>query len=149
VSRSDRFRVSLTVMLVVGVSLASAACCPSMAGPTAPTASYSATLAPGEFRFYDVNTPSSTSQINLDFVLDSSAIVLRVRQVDPSCLPTADDSCQSFYDVTTPPRPDGVVRFGNTLQPHGPSTRIVLQNPSSSQPVTYTITITPYRAGCT
>jgi hypothetical protein len=112
-------------------------------------ASYSGTLAPGEFRFYDADIPSSTTQINLDFSLDSATIPLRLRQIDPSCLPAADDACQSFYDATLAPRPVGVLRFGNALQPHGTRTRIVLQNTSSTETATYTVTITPLRAGCT
>ena len=112
-------------------------------------ASYSATLSPGELRFYDADIPSSTTQINLDFTLDSTTVSLRLRQIDPSCLPAADDQCQSLYDATMSPRPAGVLRFGNTLQPHGTRTRIVLQNTSSSETVTYSVTITPFRAGCT
>ena len=148
-SRSDRFRISLTVVLVFVIGVACAGCCSSVSGPTGQVVSYSATLAPGEFRFYDAEVPSSTTQINLDFTLDSSAIGLRLRQIDPSCLPAADDTCQSFYDATMPPRPAGVLRFGNTLQPHGTRTRIVLQNTSPTETVTYSLTITPFRGGCT
>lgn len=148
-SRSDRVRVSLTIVLASGATMAGAGCCSSMAGPTAPAASYSATLAPGEFRFYDAEIPSSTTQINLEFILDSSTIPLRLRQIDPSCAPSANDACQSFYDATMPPRPPNVLRFGNALQPNGPRTRIVLQNTSTTDSVTYTVTIAPHRAGCT
>jgi len=81
-------------------------------------------------------------------MLDSAAIPLRVRQIDPSCMPSDNDGCRSSYDVTMPPRPSGVLRFGSTLQPNGTQTRIVLQNMSSAETVTYTITITPRRAGC-
>jgi hypothetical protein len=148
VSRSDRFTVSLTVLLAAA-ALICPGCCSSVSGPTGTVASYSATLAPGEFRFYDAEIPSSTTQINLDFTLDSTTIALRLRQIDPSCLPAADDACLSFYDATMPPRPAGVLRFGNTLQPHGNRTRIVLQNTSSTETVTYSVTITPFRGGCT
>jgi len=48
-----------------------------------------------------------------------------------------------------PPRPASVLRFGNVLQPQGQRTRIVLQNMSPTDTVTYSITITPHRAGCT
>jgi hypothetical protein len=120
-----------------------------VSGPTGLVASYSATLAPGEIRFYDADIPSSTTQINLDFTLDSTTVPLRLRQIDPTCVPAADDTCQSFHDATMPPRPTGVLRFGNTLQPHGPRTRIVLQNTSSTETVTYSVTITPFRGGCT
>jgi len=148
-SASHQPRTVLTIVLATGAALASSDCCSSVAGPTGLVVSYSATLAPGEFRFYDADIPSSTTQINLDFTLDSAAIPLRLRQIDPSCLPTANDTCQSFYDATTPPRPTGVLRFGNTLQPHGPRTRIVLQNTSSTETITYSVTITPFRGGCT
>jgi hypothetical protein len=147
--RTLRLRAILTILCAPGVALTCAGCCSSMAGPTAPAAGYSATLAPGELRFYDADTPASTTQINLDFSLDSATIPLRLRQIDPSCLPSADDACQSFYDATMPPRPSSVLRFGNALQPHGQRTRIVLQNMSPTDTVTYNITITPRRAGCT
>ena len=147
-SRTDRF-TTLTIVLTSAAALTCPACCSSVSGPTGTVTSYSATLAPGEFRFYDAEIPSSTTQINLDFTLDSTTIALRLRQIDPSCLPAADDACLSFYDATMPPRPAGVLRFGNTLQPHGNRTRIVLQNTSSTETVTYGVTITPFRGGCT
>ena len=139
----------LAIALAVAAGIASAGCCPSKSGPTAPAASYSGTLRPGEFQFYDADVPASTTQINLDITLDSTTIPLRLRQIDPSCVPTTEDTCQSFYDATTPPRPAGVLRFGNTLQPHGSRTRIVLQNQSLTDTLKYSITITPHRAGCT
>ena len=135
--------------LATGLVLLSAGCCPTTAGPTAPAASYSGTLAPGEFQFYDADTPSTTTQINLDFTLNSTAIPLRIRRIDPACLPAEGDSCQNFYDATTPPRPEGVLRFGNGLQVHGSRTRIVLQNMSATETLTYSVTIAPRRAGCT
>jgi hypothetical protein len=135
--------------LAIALGVASAGCCPTTAGPTAPAASYSDTLAPGEFRFYDADTPSTTTQIDLDFSLNSTTIPLRTRQVDPACLPAVEDTCQNFYDATTPPRPAGVLRFGNGLQVHGSRTRIVLQNMSTSETLTYRVTIAPRRAGCT
>jgi hypothetical protein len=136
-------------VLAVGGAVAAAGCCPTVGGPTAPTASYTATLQPGEFQFYDADIPASTTQINLDFTLNSATVPLRLRQIDPSCLPGPDDTCQSFYDTTTPPRPAGVLRFGNALQPHGSRTRIVLQNMSFTESLTYTFVIAPRRAGCT
>lgn len=139
----------LAIALAVGFGLPSAGCCKSVAGPTAPAASYSGTLGPGEFQFYDADVPASTTQINLDITLNSTTIPLRLRQIDPSCLPTTEDNCQNFYDSTTPPRPAGGLRFGNTLQPHGSRTRVVLQNQSLTDTLTYSITITPHRAGCT
>jgi hypothetical protein len=135
--------------LATALGLVSAGCCPAPAGPTAPAASYSGTLAPGELQFYDADTPSTTTQVNLDFTLNSTTIPLRIRQVDPACLPTGEDTCRNFYDATIPPRSDGVLRFGNGLQVHGSRTRIVLQNMSGSEALTYSVTIAPRRAGCT
>ena len=139
----------LAIALAVAAGIGSAGCCSTVSGPTAPAASYSGTLRPGELQFYDADVPASTTQINLDITLDSTTIPLRLRQIDPSCLPTTEDICQNFYDATTPPRPAGVLRFGNTLQPHGSRTRVVLQNQSLTDTLTYSITITPHRAGCT
>ena len=139
----------LAIALGVSAGMASAGCCPSVSGPSAPAASHSGRLAPGEFQFYDVDTPRSTTQINLDFTLDSTTIPLRLRQIDTSCLPAAEDNCVNFYDSTMSARPPGVLRFGNALQPHGASTRIVLQNMSPSETVSYSVTIAPHRAGCT
>jgi len=139
----------LAIALAAGAGMASFGCCQSVSGPTAPAASYSGTLTPGEFKFYDIDVPASTTQINLDITLDSTTIPLRLRQIDPSCVPTTEDTCQNFYDATTPPRPAGVLRFGNALQPHGSRTRVVLQNQSLTDTLTYSITITPHRSGCT
>lgn len=139
----------LAIALGVGVGMVSAGCCPTVSGPTAAAASYTDTLGPGEFRFYDADIPSSTTQINLQFSLDSTTIPLRLRQIDPSCLPAAEDTCPSFYDSTMSPRPAGVLRFSSGLQPHGARTRIVLQNMSPGETVTYTVTIAPHQAGCT
>ena len=149
-ARKTRFICQrLAAAAAVLIVLPSAGCCSSVSGPTAPAASYSGTLAPGEIRFYDADTPSNTTQINLDLTLDSTTIPLRLRQIDPACVPAADDACQSFYDSVTQPRPAGVLRFGNTLQPHGTRTRVVLQNMSASETLNYTVTITPHRGGCT
>jgi len=139
----------IAIALAAGASLPAVGCCRSVSGPTGPAPSYSDTLKPGELRFHDADIPSATTQINLDFTLDSTTIPLRLRQIDPSCLPAAEDSCQNLYDATMPPRPAGVLRFGNALQPYGTRTRIVLQNMSPSETVRYSVTITPFRGGCT
>ncbi len=142
-------RCFVAIGLAVSVAPIAACHCPTVSGPTGPAASYSATLAPGEVRYYDVDIPKDTTQINLQFQLDSLTVPLRLRQVDPSCLPMPEDTCQSFYDAQMPPRPAGVYSFGNTIPPRGSRTRIVLQNMSSNETVTYSVTITPHQAGCT
>lgn len=142
-------RHCLPIALVAAIGLPSAACCPTTSGPTGPAVSYSAQLRPGELRYYDVDIPKGTTQVNLQFSIDSLTVPLRLRQIDPYCLPSPDDSCQSFIDKTTPPRPAGVYSFGDVLPPQGMRTRIVLQNMSADETVTYTVTITPHQAGCT
>jgi hypothetical protein len=145
----NRFVCGVSVPLAWGMGLFAAGCCPTVAGPTAPAASYSVTLAPGDVRFFDAETPDSTTQINLTFRIESLEALLRLRQIDPGCLPGPDDACQNFYDTTLTPRPSGVVQFGNTLQPYGLRTRVVLENPSPDRSVAVAITIEPRRAGCT
>ena len=147
----SRHRVTggVAVLLTSGLGLLAAGCCPSVAGPTSPAASYSMTLAPGEVRFFDADTPDSTTQINLTFRIELLDAPLRLRQIDPGCLPGPDDACQNFYDSTLAPRPSGVVQFGNGLQPHGSRTRVVVENPSPDRAVAVGLTIEPRRAGCT
>jgi hypothetical protein len=139
----------VTFAFVAGGALAAAGCCPTVSGPTGPALRYTATLAPGDLRYYDVDTPSGTTQINLQFLLDSLTAPIWLRQIDPSCTPSREDTCQAFHDAQTPPRPAGVSSFGDTLTPRGSRTRIVVQNMSSDETVTYTVTITPHQAGCT
>lgn len=124
-------------------------CCSTVSGPSAPAASYTMLLQPGELRFFDADTPSSTTQIHLTLRFDSPEHTVRMRQIDPGCLPLPGDACQSFADKTFPPRPPGVLEFGDSLQPHGNRTRIVIQNPSADAAVPLTLTIAPHRAGCT
>ena len=107
--RRNRF---VTVPLVWGLASFAAGCCPSMAGPTAPAASYSMTLAPGEVRFFDADTPESTTQINLTFRIESLDAPLRLRQIDPGCLPGPGDACQNFYDTTL----DAAARRGRAVR---------------------------------
>ena len=147
----SRHRVTCTVavLLTSGLGLLAAGCCPTVAGPTSPAASYSMTLTPGEVRFFDADTPESTTQINLTFRIELQDAPLRLRQIDPGCVPRPGDECQNFYDTTLTPRPSGVVQFGNGLQPHGSRTRVVLENPSSDRAVAVSLTIEPRRAGCT
>ena len=139
---------AVTAPLTGGLALFAAGCCPTVSGPTAPAASYSMTLAAGEVRFFDADTPASTTQIDLTFRMEPDA-VLRLRQIDPGCLPTPGDGCQNFYETTLTPRPSGVMQFGNGLQPHGLRTRVVLENPSPDRSVAVTLTIEPRQAGCT
>ena len=137
------------IALAAGAALACAGCCPTTSGPTGPAVRYSATLAPGELRYYDVDVPKGTTQINLQFLLDSLTVPLRLRELDPSCLPASDDTCENLYDSRISPRPAGVNSFGATVPPRGTRIRIVVQNLSADETVNYSVTITPHQAGCT
>ena len=139
----------VTVPLVSGLASFAAGCCPSTAGPTAPAASYSMTLAPGEVRFFDADTPDSTTQINLTFRIESVDALLRLRQIDPGCLPGPGDACQNLlrYDAHAAARRGRDVR--KRPAPHGLRTRVVLENPSADTSMTVGLTIEPRRAGCT
>jgi hypothetical protein len=137
------------VGLAGAAALLAAGCCPTASGPTAPAATFTTSLGPGEFRFLDADTPSSTTQINLTFRVDPVDAPIHVRQIDPDCLPSAQDTCQSFSESTMPARPAGVQQFGNALQPHGVRTRIVVRNPSDERTITVSVTVQPHQAGCT
>ena len=134
----------------IAAVLSAAACgCPVTGGPTAPIVSLTATLAPGEFRYLDAETPSSTTQIDLQFNVDSVTAPLRLRQVDPACTPFAADSCAALTDRTLTERPAGVTSFGSNLQVTGARTRVVLQNTSAHETITVRLSIQPRQAGCT
>lgn len=107
-------RCCVIAMAVLGGSSTASCGCPTIAGPTAPVAWVSVTLAPGEFRYLDADTPKETTQINLRFNASSVTATLRVRQVDPACLPTAADNCPAFSEQDLPARPAGVTNSALT-----------------------------------
>ena len=135
--------------LLFAGALTTGACCPTTAGPTTPASTYTVTLAPGQARFYDADTPATTTQINLTFRIEATDAPLQLRQIETGCEPSAADPCPSYYDTILTARPAGVVQFGNTLQPHGTRTRIVLRNPSETTAISLTMTVVAHRAGCT
>ena len=141
---------ALGLAAIVGAALAATACgCPTTAGPTAPIVSISATLAPGEFRYLDVDTPSSTTQINLQFTVSSTSALLVIRQIDPGCVPNTADGCTPLNQRDLTARPAGVNAFGSGLPVVGTRTRVVVQNGSPDETVTITMSVEPHRAGCT
>lgn len=137
-----------TAIPAILLALAAGGCCPTTAGPTGPMVSHTVLLAAGEFKYFDVDTPSGTTQINLTVRMNPED-VFRLRQIDPSCTPNAEDPCAAFAEKTYPARPAGVRQFGDALTPRGTRTRIVLLNPSDQASVFIEITIEPRRAGCT
>jgi hypothetical protein len=130
--------------------LVTAGCCPvPPGGPAAAGVTKSMSLTPGEIRYFDVDVPSSTTQLNFEFDIDVPEAPLRVREIESDCVPGPRDSCPSRRDWTLTPRPPGVRRFtssGSTTP--GARTRIVLENVSEAR-LAVTLTIVPWRAGCT
>ena len=135
---------------LVLLALLTGGCCPTTAGPTAPAVSFTAFIPPGELRFYDVDTPSGTTQINVTFRV-APETVFRLLQIDPSCTPTTAESCQACADKTYPARMSTTRQFGDGLQPRGTRTRIVLMNPMATGELSTFVefTVEPRRAGCT
>ena len=130
------------------VTLPAGACCSAGTGPTAPAVAHSVELAPGEVRFFDVDTPEETATIRLTFSIPSTEAPIRLRTIDPGCLPAPGDACQSYSDTTLTPRPAGVTHFGSGVTPGGNRTRLVVENPSTVDSVALSISIEPQRAGC-
>ena len=143
-------RRCVEIALAIGSALCAGSCgCPTVSGPTAPVVTVSGTLTPGEFRFLDADTPKSTTQINLRFAVSSVIAPLRVRQIDPLCLPTAADTCPALNEQMLTPRPAGVYTFGSGFPVTGAHTRIIVQNMSADETITVSMSIEPHQAGCT
>ena len=125
-------------------------CCPvPPGGPTATGVLHTVSLVAGERRFFDVDVPADTTQLNLDVILDRTDVTLRLRQVEPSCTPAPNDTCATLHSVDVGPRPPGVTRFGVAgLRIYRPRTRIVVETTSIDE-VSANMTVTPWRAGCT
>ena len=108
------------------------------------------TLAPGQIGYIDVDIPTSTTQVNLNFTVDVTNASLRLRQIDPACMPAPGDTCQNIFDSTMPPRPESVTRFSSSsgLSLQDARTRLVVENISDTT-LTVTLNVVPWRAGCT
>jgi len=119
-------------------------------GPTSVGVTSSWTLAPGQSGYLDVDIPTSTTQINLNFTVEVTGAPLRLRQIDPACTPGTGDTCQNIFESTVPPRPQGVTRFSNSSGPslQNARTRLAVENISDTT-VNVTLNVVPWRAGCT
>ena len=135
---------------VIAVSmLATIGCCPvPPGGPTATGTTRTMSLAQREIEYVDVDVPESTTQLNLEFHFETPDARVRVRQIEPDCNPAPDDVCPSRRDYIVAP-PPGVRRIGSSgAETPGARTRIVLQNVSDVG-INVTLTVVPWRAGCT
>ena len=126
-----------------------AGCCPvPPGGPTATGVTQTMSLVAGARHFFDVDVPADTTQLNVDLRLERSDVTLRLRQIEPSCIPESNDTCVTIHTADLGPRPAGVTRFSAGLRVHKPRTRIVVET-TSAVVVTVDMTVTPWRAGCT
>lgn len=135
---------------VVAVSfLAAIGCCPvPPGGPTATGVTRLLSLAPGAIEYVDIDVPLETTQLNLEFAVETPDARLRVRQIETDCTPVAGAACPSRYDSTIAP-PAGVRRIGSSgIATPGARTRIVVENVAEAT-VNLTLTIVPWQAGCT
>jgi hypothetical protein len=120
-------------------------------GRTAPVVSASGTLGPNEARAFDVETPPSTSQIN---VTGSWVVGLAIWAIDPACNMEPVDQCPSLEGGAPLPAPPAGqlnfnMTFGTPQYRPGPRQRIGVKNTLANVSVNFSITIEPWRAGCT
>jgi hypothetical protein len=137
-------------VLVVATGVTTLGCgrCSTPTGPTAPAAAYSARLAPGEFRYYDTDTPTNTAQVKLQLSLDSVSAPLRIRIIESTCVPDNEQTCKILYEQNLDARPAGVYSFGSGVPVLAMRTRLLLQNASTEETVNITLGIAPQTAGC-
>jgi hypothetical protein len=105
-------------------------------------------LGHGQIEYIDVDVPESTTQLNLEFNFETPDARVRVRQIATDCSPAPGDVCPSLRDYIVAP-PPGVRRIGSSgLATPGAVTRIVLES-LSDVGINVTLTVVPWRAGCT
>jgi hypothetical protein len=136
-------------LIAAALPVVLAGCCPvPPGGPTATGVMQRMNLVDGAPHFFDVDVPAETTQLNVDLLLERTDVTLRVRQIEPSCMPELNDTCVTIHTAEIGPRPAGVTRFSTGLRVHKPRTRIVVDT-TSTVSVTVDMTVTPWRAGCT
>jgi hypothetical protein len=138
--------VSCTPLLLVA-----AGCCPTTAGPTGPTATFSGTAA-GVLVFHDFPNPSGTTQMDVVLTWSDRDVQLRLFWVDATCNPIEQQDCRRFSDpIGSPPNSTGTISViaANQGPAEGPRMRFVVQNITTDRPASYSLTVAPRRAGCT
>ena len=144
-----RVDVGAAGAIAVLMVLTAAGCCPvPPGGPTSTGVTNTLSLPPGDIRHVDVDVPESTTQLNLEFHFETPDARLRVRQIEPDCTPAPGDTCPARREtIITPPAGVRRISSGAVATP-GARTRIVLENVSDVT-LNLTLTVVPWRAGCT
>jgi hypothetical protein len=138
--------LSVLALLAPTVSPGCGICPPG--GPTGAGVTVAGTLAPGEARAFDVDIPAESTQIN---VTVSWVVGLAVFQVGVDCPVEAVDGCPVLAGSRQPlpgPVESSTIRPG-CCRITGPRVRVVVKNTRRDVPLSYSLSVEPYRAGCT
>jgi hypothetical protein len=135
------------------VAVGSGGCgCPTMSGPTGPSATLSSSVSARSQAVHDYAPPPGTTQMEVVVEWNDPAIQLRLMWIDAECDPLARDDCRRFSDPIGPLAmgPATTIRVTATNQgpAAGPQMRFVVVNLSDAT-ATYTLSIAPRQAGCT
>jgi hypothetical protein len=135
------------------VAVGSGGCrCPTISGPTGPTATLSSSVSARGQMVHDYAPPSGTTQMEVVVVWNDPGIELRLMWIDAECDPLARDDCRRFSDPIGPfpMGPATTIRVTATNQgpAAGPRMRFVVVNLSDAA-ATYSLSIAPRQAGCT
>jgi hypothetical protein len=132
-------------VLAFAMAMSTGCRCPTVAGPTAPAVTVTVTLAPNEFRVYDVPTPQETTQINVRVTWIPGVAVW---QVESTCPVESAPQCPRLTQGTPLSGPAQAQTIGLGGRVTGDTARFVVQNLSGAE-ITLTLTLAPWRAGCT
>jgi len=136
----------------VPLLLIAAGCCPTTAGPTGPTATFSGTVAGGAQVFHDFPNPPGTTQMDVIVTWTDRDVQVRLFWIESSCNPIERQDCRRFSDPIGSPSSSAAtisVIATNQGPAEGPRMRFVVENITTDRPASYSLTVAPRRAGCT
>jgi hypothetical protein len=140
-------------LVAIALAALSAGCgCPTMSGPTGPTATFSDTVNRQGQKVHDYPPPRGTTQMEVVVQWSDPDVELRLMWIDADCDPLARDDCRRFSEPVGPfstgPATTIRVTAANQGPAAGPRMRFVVLN-LSDRAAAYTMTISPRQAGCT
>ena len=146
-------RVRGAGIAAVAIAALAAGCgCPTMSGPTGPTATFSDSVNAAGQKVHDYAPPGGTTQMEVVVQWSDAQIQLRLMWIDAECDPLTREDCRRFSEPLGPfpMGPATTIRVTATNQ--GPAAgsrmRFVVLN-LSDRAASYTMTIAPHQAGCT
>lgn len=118
--------------------------CGSPVSSTGPIVSLSGGLGAGQARAYDVDVPSGTTTLQLDF--SATAVGLELIQVDPGCEVEVLDGCVHLLRVGPPEAP---AAYRSTGRVTGARARFIVRNTLATAGLSFTLTVEPTKdSGC-